>query len=71
MLEKKQIKTVQIIAKGKLNGIQVTVGATNFDFIGGSNGAAETEAIIYGVQHAIDNQNPIYFMALWWWTKNV
>ena len=50
-----------IIAKGNLNGIDVTVGATNFDFIGGSSGAAETEAIIYGVQHAIDNRSPFIF----------
>ncbi len=50
-----------IIAKGNLNGIELTVGATNFDFIGGSSGAAETEAIIYGVQHAIDNQTPFIF----------
>ena len=50
-----------IIAKGILNRIEVTVGATNFDFIGGSNGAAETEAIIYGVQHAIDNNTPFIF----------
>ena len=50
-----------IIAKGNLKGIDVTVGATNFDFIGGSSGAAETEAIIYGVQHAIDNKTPFIF----------
>ena len=36
-----------IIAKTNLNGIEITVGASNFDFIGGSSGAAETEAIIY------------------------
>ena len=50
-----------IIAKTVLNGTEITVGATNFDFIGGSNGAAETEAIIYGVQHAIDNKTPFIF----------
>ena len=50
-----------VIAKGKLKGIDVTVGATNFEFIGGSSGAAETEAIIYGVQHAIDNKTPFIF----------
>ncbi len=50
-----------VIAKGTLNGIELTVGATNFDFIGGSSGAAETEAIIYGVQHAIDNKTPFVF----------
>ena len=50
-----------MIAKGKINGIQVTAGAINFDFIGGSVGSAEGEAIIYGVQHAIDNQTPYIF----------
>tara|TARA_B100000029_G_scaffold290354_1_gene283958 strand:- start:323 stop:1258 length:936 start_codon:yes stop_codon:yes gene_type:complete len=50
-----------MIAKGNLSGIETTVGATNFEFIGGSSGSAETEAIIYGVQHAIDNQTPFIF----------
>ncbi len=50
-----------MIAKGSVNGTQVTAGAINFDFIGGSVGAAEGEAIIYGVQHAIDNQTPYVF----------
>ena len=50
-----------MIAKGKINGIEITAGAINFEFIGGSCGAAETEAIIYGVQHAIDNQTPYVF----------
>ena len=50
-----------MIAKGRINGIEVTAGAINFEFIGGSVGAAEGEAIIYGVQHAIDNQTPFVF----------
>ncbi len=50
-----------MIARGKINGIDITAGAINFDFIGGSIGAAEGEAIIYGVQHAIDNQTPYVF----------
>ena len=50
-----------MIARGKINDIDVTAGAINFDFIGGSVGAAEGEAIIYGVQHAIDNQTPYIF----------
>ncbi len=50
-----------MIARGKINDIDVTVGTINFDFIGGSVGAAEGEAIIYGVQHAIDNQTPYIF----------
>tara|TARA_Y100000748_G_scaffold198431_1_gene166313 strand:- start:217 stop:1149 length:933 start_codon:yes stop_codon:yes gene_type:complete len=52
-----------MIAKGNINGINVTVGAINFDFIGGSVASAEGEAIIYGVQHAIDNQTPYIFFA--------
>ena len=50
-----------MIAKGKINDIGVTVGAINFDFIGGSVGAAEGEAIIYGVSHAIENRTPYIF----------
>ena len=50
-----------MIARGQINGINITSGAINFDFIGGSVGSAEGEAIIYGVQHAIDNNNPFIF----------
>ena len=50
-----------MIAKGEINGIQITAGAINFEFIGGSVGAAEGEAIIYGVQHSIDNKTPYVF----------
>ncbi|MBC8301742.1 MAG: acetyl-CoA carboxylase carboxyl transferase subunit beta, partial [Pelagibacterales bacterium] len=50
-----------MIANGQIDGIQITAGAINFDFIGGSVGAAEGEAIIYGVQHAIDNKTPYVF----------
>jgi len=47
-----------MIVKTKINNIDITAGAFDFSFIGASVGAAEGEAIIYGVQHAIDNQNP-------------
>ena len=50
-----------MIARGKIDGIEITAGAINFDFIGGSVGAAEGEALIYGVQHPIDNQTPYVF----------
>ena len=50
-----------MIANGKLKGINVTVGAQNFSFIGGSVGSASGEAFICGVQHAIDNQTPFIF----------
>ena len=51
------------IATGMINKIQVTVGAQDFRFIGGSFGAASGEAFIYGVQHAIENKNPFIFFS--------
>jgi len=47
-----------MIAKTKINNINLTTGAFDFNFIGGSVGQAEGEALIYGVQHAIDNKQP-------------
>jgi len=47
-----------MIVRTKINNIEITAGAFDFAFIGASVGAAEGEAIIYGIQHAIDNQNP-------------
>ena len=64
-LRSAQKKTKQncaaLIAKGNINGIEITAGAINFNFIGGSVGAAEGEAILYGAQHAIDNKTPYVF----------
>ncbi|MGA0823851.1 MAG: acetyl-CoA carboxylase carboxyltransferase subunit beta, partial [Pelagibacteraceae bacterium] len=51
------------IATGKLQNIQVTVGAQDFRFIGGSFGAASGEAFIHGVQHAIENKTPFIFFS--------
>ena len=50
-----------MIARGQVNGINITTGANNFEFMGGSVAAAEGEAIITGIQHAIDNKNPFVF----------
>ena len=47
-----------MIARGNINGINITAGAINFEFMGGSIASAEGEAIITGIQHAIDNNNP-------------
>ena len=55
-----------MIAKVEVNGIKITAGAINFDFIGGSVGSAEGEAIIYGVQCAIDNRTPYVFFPCGW-----
>jgi acetyl-CoA carboxylase carboxyl transferase subunit beta len=56
--EKTRQDCAVMIVKTKINNIDITAGAFDFSFIGASVGAAEGEAIIYGVQHAIDNQNP-------------
>ena len=51
------------IATGKVENIQVTIGAQDFRFIGGSFGAASGEAFVHGAQHAIDNKNPFIFFS--------
>ena len=56
-------KDAVAIATGNVENIQVTVGAQDFRFIGGSFGAASGEAFIHGVQHAIDNKNPFIFFS--------
>ena len=58
----KQSDAIQI-AYGKLDGTNVTVGAQNFSFIGGSLGAASGEAFIHGIQHAISNKTPFIFFS--------
>ena len=59
-----------MIARGKINGINITAGAINFEFMGGSVASAEGEAIIYGIQHAIDNKKSFYIFSLWRRSKN-
>ena len=54
-----------LIAKGKVQNIDVVVGAQDFRFIGGSFGAASGEAFIAGAQHAIENKIClIYFLVV-------
>jgi len=52
-----------LIAKGKVNNIEVVGGAQDFRFIGGSFGAASGEAFIAGAQHAIENKKPYIFFS--------
>ena len=47
-----------MIVNTKINNISITACASDFAFIGGSVGAAEGEAILFGVQHAIENNQP-------------
>ena len=52
-----------LIAKGKVQGIDVVAGAQDFRFIGGSFGAASGEAFIAGAQNAIENNLPYIFFS--------
>jgi acetyl-CoA carboxylase carboxyl transferase subunit beta len=47
-----------MVINTSLNGIKVTAIASDFDFVGGSIGAAEGEAFLYGIQNAIENEQP-------------
>ena len=47
-----------MVVRSKINNINITAAASDFNFIGGSVGQAEGEAILTGVQHAIENQQP-------------
>jgi len=41
-----------------IKNVKLTAIASEFNFIGGSIGAAEGEAFLYGIQHAIENTQP-------------
>ncbi len=47
-----------MVAKTNIENINITTIASDFNFIGGSIGAAEGEAFLYGIQHSIENQQP-------------
>ena len=47
-----------MVINTSIQTIKITAIASDFDFIGGSIGAAEGEAFLYGVQHAIENEQP-------------
>jgi acetyl-CoA carboxylase carboxyl transferase subunit beta len=47
-----------MVVDTNIKNIKLTAIASDFDFIGGSIGAAEGEAFLYGVQHAIENVQP-------------
>ena len=51
-----------LIARGKVQNIDLVAGSQDFRFIGGSFGAASGEAFIAGAQHAIENNIPYIFL---------
>jgi len=48
-----------MVVNTNILNVKITAVATDFDFIGGSVGAAEGEAVLYAAQHAIENQQPL------------
>ena len=47
-----------MVACGTINNIKITAVASDFDFLGASIAAAEGEAFLFGIQHAIENRTP-------------
>ena len=47
-----------MVVSGSINNIKVTAVASDFDFLGASMAAAEGEAFLFGIQHAIENNTP-------------
>ena len=48
-----------MVVNTNILNLKITAIASDFDFIGGSVGASEGEAILYAAQHAIENQQPL------------
>ena len=55
--KKTGMKCGMMVAHGTINNVKVTSVASDFDFLGASMAAAEGEAFLYGIQHAIENKN--------------
>jgi acetyl-CoA carboxylase carboxyl transferase subunit beta len=51
------------IATGKVEGVNLTIGVQDFDFMGGSLGMAAGEAIIKGMETAIQKKTPFVLFA--------
>ena len=52
-----------MVVNTNIQNVKLTAIASDFDFIGGSIGAAEGEAFLYGIQHAIENQQPVVLIS--------
>jgi acetyl-CoA carboxylase carboxyl transferase subunit beta len=48
---------------GKLEGLPVVIGVQDFDFMGGSLGMAAGEAVVKGLQTAVDRKTPFIMFA--------
>ena len=52
-----------MVISTNIKNIKITAIASDFDFIGGSVGAAEGESFLCGIQHAIENQQPVVLIS--------
>ena len=53
-----------MVVCGSISNIKITAVASDFDFLGASMAAAEGEAFLYGIQHAIENQAHFYVLVV-------
>ena len=51
------------IGIGRLDGLMVTIGVQDFDFMGGSLGMAAGEAVVKGLETAVQRQTPFIMFA--------
>ena len=57
--KKTKLDCGMMVACGNINNVKVTAVASDFDFLGASMASAEGEAFLYGIQHAIENKQPL------------
>jgi len=60
---KTQLSDAVKIATGKVEGVNLTIGVQDFDFMGGSLGMAAGEAVIKGMETAIQRKTPFVLFA--------
>ena len=48
------------VGYGKLDGLPVTVGVQDFDFMGGSLGMAAGEAVVKGLETAVEQRHAVH-----------
>jgi acetyl-CoA carboxylase carboxyl transferase subunit beta len=60
---KTQLSDAVKIATGKVEGVNLTIGVQDFDFMGGSLGMAAGEAVIKGIETAIQKKTPFVLFA--------
>ncbi|MFL2899372.1 MAG: acetyl-CoA carboxylase carboxyltransferase subunit beta, partial [Candidatus Pelagibacterales bacterium] len=57
--EKTNMDSAILVAYGKIKGIPVTCALHNFDFLGGSVGPSEAEALVKAAEHCVTFNTPL------------